>query len=82
MTSAAVVIGRADAVQRSAKYRGSVHWRQHPTPYFKQVIERAYWNMTGNPCALYRVQIGNTTLYAVNLIGIKDEVKRFLGATE
>ena len=82
MTSANIVIGRADAVQRNAQYRGRVHWEQHPTPYFKQIIERAYWDKTGSPCALYRVQIGCITLYAVNLMGIKDEVRRFLGATE
>lgn len=73
--------GPAAALARFASYNSRVYWKQHGI-YFKQQIDRAYWMKNSRPCALYRAMIGDVTLYDDNLAGIKDEIKRYLGATE
>lgn len=81
MTSATVAIGHADAVGRNASYNSRVYWEKRDE-HLNQPIERAFWKNTGRSCSLYRVQIDNVILYALNLMAIRKEVARYLGATE
>lgn len=81
MTSAAVVIGHADAVGRQAAYNSRVYWETY-VEYMGQPIERAFWKNSSRSCSLYRARIGKVTLYALNLMAIRKEVARYLGAIE
>lgn len=75
------MIGDTHAINRYERYDGAVYWKEHGI-YFKTKIERAYRKLDGDPCALYRAIVDNETLTAVNLSGIKDEIKTYRWAIE
>ncbi len=68
--------GGAFAMNRCAKYKGNITWREHCT-HMGHLIMRAYHYDTGKPCALYGfVQNGIILVVAESLGSIKDESRR------
>ena len=62
------------AVQRFTNYIGHVDWKQHSI-YMGLKICRAFHKDNGRACALYAAQFYSVLLVAVNLDGIKREIR-------
>ena len=68
--------GGAFAMNRCAKYKYDITWREHCTHY-GHLIMRAYHLDTGKPCALYGfIQNGIFLIVAESLGSIKNESRR------
>ena len=68
--------GGAFAMNRCAKYGGSIRWRMH-CMHMGHMIIRAYHIDTDKPCALYGfVQNGCILVVAESLQSIKDESRK------
>ena len=71
------IVGQPLALGRYRNYRGRVVWYFH-SEYRAHYIFRAF-HANGKPCALYSIVTDKERLVAVNLSGIKDELKINLG---
>ena len=71
------IVGDPIATARYAKYSGRVIWCFH-SEYRGHYIFRAF-HANDKPCALYSIATKTERLVAVNLSGIKDELKIYLG---
>ena len=74
--------GENFAIRRFLKYDRSYRliWKLHDR-YKKHEIWRAFreTNQGLQPCALYKIETYRTTLVSVNLAGIKEALKIYLG---
>ena len=71
------VVGLTAALTRYRAYYLKVVWFFH-SEYRGHYIFRAF-HPNGKPCALYSIVTDKERLVAVNLSGIKDELKIYLG---